>query len=94
MERVALMEFKSKYIAPVGAEGIYIINTGDWRINRPVLNQDKCVKCGICFLYCPVNSIVKEEERFIIKYDYCKGCGICAHECRTKAIEMVQEVEK
>ncbi len=93
-ERVAFMEFKSKYIAPVGADGVYVINTGDWRTIRPVLNQDKCIKCGICFMYCPVNSIVKEDGKFIIKYDYCKGCGICAHECKSDAIVMVQEAEK
>lgn len=88
------MKLKSKYIVPIGADGIYTINTGDWRIKRPDLNQEKCIKCGICFLYCPVNSIVKEDGKFIINYDYCKGCGICAHECKSNAIEMVQEVKK
>lgn len=88
------MKFKSKYIVPIGADGIYVINTGDWRTKRPILNQEKCIKCGICFIYCPVNSIAKKDGKFEISYDYCKGCGICAHECRSKAIEMVQEVEK
>lgn len=88
------MEFKSKYIAPIGADGIHVLNTGDWRTKRPILNQEKCIKCGICFIYCPVNSISKKDGKFEISYDYCKGCGICAHECRSKAIEMVQEVEK
>lgn len=78
------------YIAPVG-EGVYSVNTGDWRINRPILNQDKCVKCGICYLYCPVFSIERIEGRYEINYDFCKGCGICSHECKVKAIDMVPE---
>jgi pyruvate ferredoxin oxidoreductase delta subunit len=88
------MEFKSKYIAPVGREGIYEINTGKWRKNRPVMDKEKCINCGICFLYCPVFSIEKEGNEYTITYDYCKGCGICTHECPKKAIEMIPEEVK
>lgn len=88
------MEFKSKYIVPVGADGIHVLNTGDWRTQRPVMNEGKCIKCGLCFLYCPVNSIRKEDGKFIISYDYCKGCGICAHECPKDAIDMKPEEGK
>lgn len=85
------MDFKSNYIAPVGTEGIYEIDTGKWRTKRPVMNKEKCINCGICFLYCPVFSIIKEDSNYIITYDYCKGCGICAHECPKNAIEMIPE---
>ncbi|SKC36024.1 4Fe-4S binding protein [Maledivibacter halophilus] len=88
------MKFKSKYIAPIGADGIHVLNTGDWRTQRPVIDHEKCIKCGICFLYCPVNSINKIEGEFVISYDYCKGCGICAHECPKKAINMAVEEGK
>lgn len=88
------MQFKSKYIVPIGVEGIHVLNTGDWRTQRPVMNYDKCIKCGMCFLYCPVNSINKTNGKFVISYDYCKGCGICAHECPKKAIDMVPEEGK
>ena len=88
------MKFKSKYIAPVGAEGLHVLNTGDWRTTRPVLDQEKCTQCGICFLYCPVNSIIKENDKFLITYDYCKGCGICKFECPQKAIKMIPEEGK
>ncbi len=88
------MKFKTKYIAPVGGDGIHTINTGDWRIKKPVLSQEKCVKCGYCLLHCPVNAISKKDGQFTISYSYCKGCGICAHGCPPDAIEMVPEVEK
>ncbi|MFV0362130.1 MAG: 4Fe-4S binding protein [Suipraeoptans sp.] len=85
------MELKSKYILPVGADGIHVLNTGDWRTKRPVINQETCIKCGTCLLYCPVNSISKENDEFVVNYDYCKGCGICAHECPKDSITMVAE---
>lgn len=88
------MEFKSKYIVPIGADGIHILNTGDWRTQRPVLDQEMCIMCGTCLLYCPVASIHKKEGAFTISYDYCKGCGICAHECPKKAITMIPEEGK
>lgn len=88
------MEFRSKYIVPVGAETLKILNTGDWRTQRPVMDQGKCIKCGLCFLYCPVNSIGREEGKFVISYEYCKGCGICAHECPKDAITMLPEEGK
>lgn len=83
------MEFISDYIVPIGPEGLHIIQTGNWRTRKPILNPDKCIKCGMCLMYCPVNSVKRTEDgAFEINYDYCKGCGICAHECKKGAIEM------
>ena len=67
--------------------------TGGWRAMRPVIDQQKCIKCGTCWMYCPDNAVKKNEKgEFEIDYDYCKGCGICANECPVKAIKM--ELEK
>ena len=87
------MEFVSKYIVPIGREGLHIIQTGKWRTRKPVMDAAKCTKCGICLMYCPVNSIVQEHGAFRIDYDYCKGCGICAAECKHDAISMESEKE-
>lgn len=84
------MKEKKEYIVPVG-EGIYEINTGDWRTHRPVLNQETCIQCGICFIYCPVFSIYKDGEEYAIDLSYCKGCAVCMHECPKDAITMVEE---
>ena len=46
-----------KFVTPVGNEGMYILDTASWRIVKPVMNKEKCVECGICLTYCPVNSI-------------------------------------
>ncbi len=67
--------------------------TGDWRNIRPEIDLDRCLKCGICWKFCPEPSIDIVDEWPVIDYDYCKGCGICAEECPAKCIAMVEEVK-
>jgi 2-oxoacid:acceptor oxidoreductase delta subunit (pyruvate/2-ketoisovalerate family) len=76
-----------------------------WRTSRPVIDYDKCTRCGICWKYCPdvaidlapgegysaPNQRFKSLEVPVIDYDHCKGCGICSTECPFSAIEMVRE---
>jgi len=66
--------------------------TGDWRSERPVWDHQKCIKCGICYLFCPEGCIRQNEDGYFeANLYYCKGCGICARECWTEAIKMVEE---
>ena len=69
--------------------------TGDWRTHKPVVDPDKCIKCNICWKFCPDNAIYpadREQDKVIsYDYEYCKGCGICARECPKEAITMVEE---
>jgi pyruvate ferredoxin oxidoreductase delta subunit len=66
--------------------------TGDWRSQKPVVNYEKCIKCGLCWLFCPDAAIEQMEDgRYRWNMDYCKGCGICATECKPGAIKMVEE---
>jgi len=68
--------------------------TGDWRTQRPIIDTDKCNKCGLCYIFCPEGCIEQDDEGFFeTNLFYCKGCGICAHECPTKVITMVEEEE-
>ena len=82
---------KRQHITPIGDEGIYTLNTGSWRNYRPVIDENKCVNCGLCFTFCPVNSISKTAGKYVVNLDFCKGCGICANECPRNAIEMAPE---
>jgi len=66
--------------------------TGDWKSERPVWNHQRCIKCGICYLFCPEGCIRQNEDGYFeANLYYCKGCGICARECWTEAINMVEE---
>jgi pyruvate ferredoxin oxidoreductase delta subunit len=66
--------------------------TGSWRSERPVVDAKSCIKCGVCWLFCPDSSIVQAADgHFEADLVYCKGCGICAKECPVGCIKMVSE---
>ena len=68
--------------------------TGDWRSDRPVLDKSKCIKCGLCWLYCPDIAWDPGEDGFFdLNEFYCKGCGVCVVECPSNAISMIEEEE-
>jgi len=66
--------------------------TGSWRSERPVVEVSQCIKCGVCWLFCP-DCCVKQaaDGHFEADLVYCKGCGICVKECPTGCIKMVSE---
>jgi pyruvate ferredoxin oxidoreductase delta subunit len=66
--------------------------TGDWRSQKPIYDFQKCIKCGVCALYCPEGCIKQNAEGYFQANMYwCKGCGICSKECPTRVITMVNE---
>jgi pyruvate ferredoxin oxidoreductase delta subunit len=66
--------------------------TGDWRSQRPIWDESRCIKCGVCWMFCPDCAIYqKADGYFAADYDYCKGCGICSRECWPAAIRMEEE---
>jgi len=69
--------------------------TGDWRSERPVMDKERCNKCGLCWLYCPDAAMkLLEDGYYEPDLFYCKGCGICAKVCSREAITMIEEEEK
>jgi 2-oxoacid:acceptor oxidoreductase delta subunit (pyruvate/2-ketoisovalerate family) len=77
---------ETKYICAVG-EGLDPVDTGSWKTWPVKIDVAKCIKCGTCVMYCPVNSVRRENGVFFIDPSYCKGCGICINECPKKAID-------
>ena len=66
--------------------------TGDWRSQKPTYDFNKCIKCGLCQIYCPEGCIGQNTEGYFQANLYwCKGCGICSQECPTRVITMVNE---
>ena len=68
--------------------------TGDWRSQKPTYDFSRCIKCGLCALYCPEGCVGQNEEGYFeADLFWCKGCGICPRECPTGVITMVEEEE-
>ncbi len=67
-----------------------------WRIDRPVRDDECCIDCLFCWVYCPDNAVYCEGGSVTGKgFDlvHCKGCGICAAVCPKDCIEMVPDAE-
>ena len=68
--------------------------TGGWRAFKPVLDENKCIHCLICWISCPDSAIIVKDEKMTgFNYKHCKGCGACADVCpkKVQAITMAQE---
>ncbi len=68
--------------------------TGDWRSQVTTYNFNRCIKCGMCQLFCPEGCIEQNVDGYFeANLFWCKGCGICARECPTAVITMIEEEE-
>ncbi len=76
---------------PVTCGSMLNNKTSSWRNLKPIIDEDKCISCMICWKFCPDVAVKIVDDKPVIDYDYCKGCGICYQECPVKAICM--EVE-
>ena len=55
---------------------------------RYIIQQDKCKKCGLCAMKCPVKAIDGDRNKgFEINQAKCLKCGLCARNCNFKAIK-------
>ena len=70
---------------PASMGSMRMNKTASWRSIRPIILEEKCNSCMICWKFCPEPSIFPTSPP-TIDYDYCKGCGICIEECPFDAI--------
>ncbi|HDQ45928.1 MAG TPA: 4Fe-4S dicluster domain-containing protein [bacterium] len=75
---------------PVSQGSMEVNKTASWRSIRPVIIDDKCRRCMICWKVCPEPAISPTDPP-VIDYDFCKGCGICIEECPFDAIDTEPE---
>lgn len=60
---------------------------------RPVIDEDKCVKCGICVAHCPVEGKAVDFKNGktnppVYNYKKCIRCYCCQEMCPQKAISV------
>jgi 2-oxoisovalerate ferredoxin oxidoreductase delta subunit len=87
-EREKPVQFKSRGDLPSmpASSGTMRTNkTASWRSIRPVIIEEKCKRCMLCWKFCPEPCIAPTDPPEI-DYDFCKGCGICIVECPFDAI--------
>lgn len=82
---------EAKHDIHVGGYGV-LSDVSSWRVFTPEIDDDECIGCKACWIFCPETAINWNEEnkRPVILYNKCKGCGVCANECPVDAIEMVR----
>ncbi|RDV84028.1 ATP-binding protein [Ammonifex thiophilus] len=51
---------------------------------QPVVDQNKCTRCGVCTQLCRFDAIYYGEVDEL----NCEGCGVCFHGCPERAITM------
>jgi uncharacterized protein (DUF362 family)/Pyruvate/2-oxoacid:ferredoxin oxidoreductase delta subunit len=53
---------------------------------RPVINNDRCIHCGICQGHCPQKAIEEHGKQLSIRYRDCIRCFCCQEFCPQGAI--------
>ena len=53
---------------------------------KPVINQKKCIQCGLCGQFCPVAAPSLTGGEMQIDLGKCTGCGECFVACQSDAI--------
>ncbi|NPA77097.1 MAG: hypothetical protein GXN93_05080 [Candidatus Diapherotrites archaeon] len=65
---------------------------GDVTKKIPRINEEKCIKCGLCAQACPVAALVHIPGKIPLFFEEnCVGCMLCKDACPVGAIEEVEE---
>jgi len=71
--------------------------TGSWRSFRPVRDDEKCIHCLICWIFCPDSAIIVEDGKVVgVDLDHCKRLRNLRPRVprrKVQAITMVKESE-
>ena len=62
-----------------------------------VIDEDKCIGCGICIDFCNVDAIAVNEESGVVEVialEDCIECHSCQQNCPERAIMVFPQVEE
>jgi len=54
-----------------------------------MINEKRCVRCGVCVTNCPIDAITPEECAMTTNREICTVCGTCTENCEAGAREMI-----
>lgn len=86
---------KCSQVCPSGAiKCLSLAQKQKTQIGLASIDEQICVKCGLCVMKCPRQAISKADGAFpVVDASQCIGCGACANGCPVKAIT-IQPVAK
>ncbi len=87
-----ILHFENEYIEHVKDKNCKARNCKN--LMKYIIEESKCIGCGICLKECPVNAIegvVKTPH--IIDQSKCIKCGICFEKCKFDAIEIAGGID-
>lgn len=54
-----------------------------------IIDQEKCIRCGLCVEICPEDILVMEEDGIKVEYPLeCCWCDACEMDCPAEAIRV------
>ena len=54
--------FETEACWSISSGDLLCLHTGDWRTERPIFVKEKCNACGFCYIYCPIQCVVDDED--------------------------------
>lgn len=68
---------------------------------KAVINEDKCIQCGLCFIACEDTShqaiekiVGASKKTYRVIDDECVGCNLCMHVCPVDQCITMKQVDK
>jgi MinD superfamily P-loop ATPase len=57
-------------------------------VDKPVIDKDKCLGCGLCVNKCQFKALELENGKASLIHHKCEGCGLCEVICPHNAIHL------
>ncbi|RMD57468.1 MAG: (4Fe-4S)-binding protein [Nitrospirae bacterium] len=64
----------------------------DVSIPVPLINEQRCKRCGDCAKACEFKALVDIEVEILVFSELCHGCGLCTFICHSGAIREIDRV--
>ena len=62
-------------------------------LDKSIINQELCLKCGLCKESCKFNAIDFKDNKYVIDKYSCEGCGVCNFVCPANAIDFYESID-